>query len=55
MLVADYYPKTRLRPATTVIYRLVEGRRVDFITFNVTNKAEGRTVARSYGAKPWNF
>ena len=55
MLVADYYPKTRLRPAATVIYKIVDGHRTDFITFNVANKAEGRAVAATYGAKPWNF
>lgn len=55
VLAAEYYPRTARGSATVILNRIIDGRRTKVIGFNVKNKAEARSIAASYGAKPWNF
>lgn len=55
MLAANYYPGSASRAPVLDIVQIIDGRRNPVISFNVKNKREGRTVAKTYGARPWNF
>jgi hypothetical protein len=53
MLAANYYPG---KPSAVLdIVQIVGGHRTPVISFNVKNKREGRAVAKTYAAQPWNF
>jgi hypothetical protein len=54
-LAADYYPERLTRSGVVKINRIVDGHRSHVMTFRVSGKREARQVAKSYGAKPWNF
>jgi hypothetical protein len=54
-LAADYYPERFTRSGVVKINRIVDGHRSHVMTFRVSGKREARQVAKSYGAKPWNF
>lgn len=55
VLAAEYYPRSARASATLIINRIIDGRRTKVIGFNVKNKAEARSIATSYKARPWNF
>jgi hypothetical protein len=55
VLAAEYTSGTKRFPATLRINRIIDGRRSPVIGFNVTSKREARTLAKQYGATPWNF
>ena len=55
ILAAEYTVGGASRSPTVALNRIVDGRRNPIITFKVRNKKEARTIAQSYGAKPWNF
>lgn len=52
MLAADFYPGT---PDTLVIYKIVDGHRLDRQVTHVSGKREARKLAKEAGATPWNF
>lgn len=54
-LAASYYTGSAKRPAVLDIDRIVDGHRTPVMSFNVKNRREARTVAKTYGAQPWNF
>lgn len=55
ILAAEYYPRSARASATLIINRIIDGHRTKVIGFNVKNKAEARSLAKSYRAQPWNF
>lgn len=55
MLAAEYYSGSAKRAPVLDIVRIIGGHRTPVVSFNVKNKREGRTVAKTYGAAPWNF
>lgn len=55
LLTANYYPKSATRAPVLDIVQIVGGHRTPVVSFNVKNKREGRAVAKTYAAQPWNF
>jgi len=53
--IADFYPKTKARPAQVDIHQVTGGRRVATRVFDVANKADARALADAHGASPNNF
>ena len=55
VLTANYYPGSATRAPVLDLVQIIDGRRNPVMSFNVKNKREGREVAKTYNAKPWNF
>lgn len=53
--LADFYPKTKVRPAQLDIHTVVGGRRVAHRVYDVANKADARALADAHGAVHNNF
>lgn len=53
--IADFYPKTKARPAQVDIHQVTGGRRVATRVFDVADKHEARALADAYRASPNNF
>ena len=53
LLTANYYPG---KPSAVLdIVQIVGEHRTPVVSFNIKNKREGRVVAKTYNAQPWNF
>lgn len=55
VLTANYYSGSATRAPVLDLVQIIDGRRNPVMSFNVKNKREGRAVAKTYGARPWNF
>jgi len=55
ILIADYYPSTQRVAAHLVVCRVVNGRRADHETIEVSGKRDARQIAALLGATPNNF
>jgi len=55
MTLADFYPKTKTRPAQVDIHTVVGGRRVATRVYDVASKHDARALADAHGAVHNNF
>ena len=55
VLAAEFTSRSRTRPATLTLNRIIDGRRTFVTEFAVANRREARALANTYHAKPWNF
>ena len=55
VLTANYYPGSATRAPVLDLVQIIDGHRSPVMSFNVKNKREGRAVAKTYNARPWNF
>lgn len=55
VLAAEYTQGSASRSPVLDLNRIVDGRRTHVIGFRVKNKREARSLAKQYGATPWNF
>lgn len=53
--IADFYPRTKARPAQLDVHLIVDGRRTKTRVFDVRDKRDARDLAKGLGATPNNF